>query len=93
MKDNTLVQPTIEDQLKDGEVFIANTRNGMPEHFKSLKTVRLGTHAFTINGELILDDDSIHPIIVHQSEYMELNRLWEKELKESMERFINRDYS
>lgn len=73
--------------IEKEELFVCNTDpdTGIPKKWKSLKPVRLGKQAYTIDGHKLSPDYCV-PVIVHKSEYMELNRLWGEEFEENAKR-------
>jgi len=63
----TAVCDECDQQLKNA-VFLGNTKaNAIPERLRGLKTIRLGTQAVDINGE-VLDPKEYLPLYIDKSE-------------------------
>jgi len=58
------------------EVFVGNkeTKSGVPEHLRSLKTARLGEQALDIEGKKI-DPEYMRPLFIGRSEADEYDRI------------------
>lgn len=64
---------------KPDEVFVGNTetKNGVPEHLRGLRTARLGEQALDIEGKKI-DQDHMRPLFVGKSEADAYHRIMMK---------------
>ena len=77
---NTAVCNDCERQLRNA-VFIGNIRVGaIPERLRGLQTIRLGTQAVDINGEL-LDPKEYLPLYIDKSEEKAYDNIMLNELK------------
>jgi hypothetical protein len=62
-------------ELAKGEVWLGNTGTTIPEHYKHLKTIRLGEQAYCIHGKP-LDRNYMRPLIIHVSEEPERDKIY-----------------
>ncbi|MDR1937991.1 MAG: hypothetical protein LBQ73_05790 [Tannerellaceae bacterium] len=66
-------------EMRDGEVFLGNTyaktwTESYEKHFKSLRTIRLGQQAYSIDGEK-LSPDYVLPLFIHKSEFEKYDKI------------------
>lgn len=67
---------TCHHELSKDEYWLGNTRGiTIPEHYKSLKTIRLGEQAYCIKGTP-LDRNHYRPLILNKSEEQAYERIY-----------------
>lgn len=69
-KDFTIQEPTghAKGEMRSGEMFLGNNKlSDNRDHFKSLKTIRLGSQALDINGGMLPAE--YIPLFIKKSEY------------------------
>lgn len=67
-------------ELEKDEVWLGNTGTKIPEHFRGLKTVRLGEQAYDIHGKP-LRRDYCRPLIIKKWEEPEHDRIYLKRME------------
>lgn len=72
-------------ETNENEMFLGNTskfESFPPAHLKELKTIRLGKHAYDINGNELTPDEC-RPIFIHKSEYNRYNAIMEQRVRDA----------
>jgi hypothetical protein len=54
-------------ELANDEIWLGNTGTDIPEHYRHLKTIRLGEQAYSIHGEP-LSQNFFRPLIIKKRE-------------------------
>ena len=65
-------------ELSKDEVFLGNTNDGIGNYLAGLKTIRLGTQAYSIHGDAL--GDEYRPLIINRSEIPAYDKIMEARL-------------